>query len=55
MTTDDRSKLPYQNGLLAAENGKDRTADNPYALYTPNSTDWLAGFDSYTPPESKRK
>lgn len=50
MTPDDRSVLPFQNGLAAAEAGKDRVKDNPYALRTPNSDNWLAGFDDYTPP-----
>lgn len=54
MTPDDRSVLPFQNGLAAAEAGKDRVKDNPYTLRTPNSDNWLAGFDDYTPPAAKR-
>lgn len=53
--TDDISVLPYQNGLLAAEQGKDRKTDNPYPLATKNSEDWLNGFNSYIKPEKPAK
>lgn len=53
--TNDISVLPYQNGLLAAEQGKKREIDNPYPLATTNSADWLAGFDSYIKPEAPVK
>lgn len=55
MTPDDRSLLPFQNGIVAAEAGKDRVKDNPYALHTPNSDNWLAGFDDYVKPDPAPK